>query len=136
MLFDCGSDFRKTSAAVARRREAEELFRGSNDNSGAGGRGDGPDAAAEHLLRERNAIDGSVRAADSVLGQAEETRRELRGQGDSLRRTHGVMGMIAANIPGADRLIVAISKKRNLDDKVLSGVVAACLLFTMWYLFG
>ena len=46
------------------------------------------------------------------------------------------MGMIAANIPGADRLIVAISKKRNLDDKVLSGVVAACLLFTMWYLFG
>ncbi|KAL7544755.1 hypothetical protein ACHAWF_008115 [Thalassiosira exigua] len=133
ILFDCGADFNKTSAAVARRREARELFRGAT--AGAGGEG-GPDAGMEQLLRERNAIDNSMQSAMGVLDQAASVRSELRTQGGSLRGVGGTMATIAGNIPGLNGLIEKIRKKRQQDDRVVSGVVAACILFTLWYLLG
>jgi Golgi SNAP receptor complex protein 1 len=132
ILFDCGADFKKTSAGVARRREAMELFRGSNDNKGE----NGTDPAMEQLLRERNAIDNSMKSASSVLNQASSVRSELRSQGASLRGVGGTMASIAGNIPGVNNLIERIRQKRMRDDKVVGGVVAGCILFTLWYLFG
>lgn len=132
ILFDCGADFKKTSAGVARRREAMELFRGSNNNKGE----NGTDPAMEQLLRERNAIDNSMKSASSVLNQASSVRSELRSQGASLRGVGGTMASIAGNIPGVNNLIERIRQKRMRDDKVVGGVVAGCILFTLWYLFG
>ncbi|KAL9184856.1 hypothetical protein ACHAXT_002633 [Thalassiosira profunda] len=132
ILFDCGADFNKTSAAVARRREARELFRGAH----AGAGGEGADPAMEQLLRERNAIDNSMKSAAGVLNQAATVRSDLRTQGASLRGATGTMATIAGNIPGLNGLIDKIRKKRQQDDRVVSGVVAACILFTLWYLFG
>ena len=131
ILFDCGADFNKTSAAVTRRREAMELFRGANTIQSEGG-----DPAMEQLLRERNAIDNSMKSASSVLNQAASVRSELRSQGASLRGVSGTMATIAGNIPGVNALIERIRKKRQQDDRIVSGVVAACILFTLWYLFG
>lgn len=131
ILFDCGADFSKTSAAVARRREARELFRGASYREGEGG-----DGGMEHLLRERNAIDNSMKSAAGVLNQAASVRTELRMQGTSLRGVTGMMAQIAGNIPGLNGLIDKIRKKRQQDDRVVSGVVAACILFTLWYIFG
>lgn len=132
ILFDCGADFNKTSAAVARRREARELFRGATSNA----HGDGSDPAMEQLLRERNAIDNSMKSAAGVLNQAASVRSDLRTQGASLRGVTGTMAQIAGNIPGLNGLIDKIRKKRQQDDRVVSGVVAGCILFTLWYLFG
>lgn len=130
ILFDCGADFNKTSAAVARRREARELFRGAT----ASGTGEA-DPAMEQLMRERNAIDNSMKSAAGVLNQAASVRSELRTQGAGLRGVTGTMANIAGNIPGLNGLIDKIRKKRLQDDRVVSGVVAACILFTLWYLF-
>lgn len=132
ILFDCGADFSKTSAAVARRREARELFRGAATSGGEGGDG----AGMEQLLRERNAIDNSMKGAAGVLNQAGAIRSDLRSQGASLRGVTGTMAQIAGNVPGLNGLIDKIRKKRQQDDKVVGGVVAACILFTLWYLFG
>mmetsp|Transcript_25382 Transcript_25382/g.51222 ORF Transcript_25382/g.51222 Transcript_25382/m.51222 type:complete len:307 (-) Transcript_25382:190-1110(-) len=132
ILFDCGADFNKTCSTVARRREAMELFRGATVNSG----GEGQDPAMEQLLRERNAIDNSMKSATSVLNQAASVRTELRSQGASLRGVSGTMATILGNIPGVNTLIEKIRKKRQQDDRVVSGVVAGCILFTIWYLFG
>lgn len=134
ILFDCGADFNKTSAAVARRREAKELFRGAA--AGSSGSGGGPNPEMEQLLRERNAIDNSMKSANSVLNQAASVRSELRTQGAGLRGVGGTMASIAGHIPGLNGLIDKIRKKRSQDDRVVSGVVAACILFTLWYLFG
>jgi len=133
ILFDCSADFKKTSAAVARRREAMELFRGSDMN---GNVEEGPDPATEHLLRERNAILNSTRAAESVLGQAEEIRTDLRSQGTTLRGVRGTMTSIAGNVPGLNGLIDSIRRRRNRDDQIVSAVIAACILYTLWYLFA
>lgn len=131
ILFDCGADYSKTSAAVARRREAQELFRGAVARGGDVG----DDAGMEQLMRERNAIDNSMKSAAGVLSQASSVRSDLRSQGASLRGVTGTVALIAGNIPGLNGLIDKIRKKRLQDDRVVSGVVAACILFTLWYLF-
>lgn len=139
ILFDCSTDFKKTSAAVARKREQMELFRGANTGGGGSGHGNGngeDDEAMEHLLRERNAIGNAHKAADSVIGQAAEVHSELRNQGSSLRGVQGTMMAIANNVPGLNRLIDNIKKKRNQDDLIVSGVIAFCILFTLWYVLG
>jgi Golgi SNAP receptor complex protein 1 len=140
ILFDCSADFKKTSAAVARKREQMELFRGSRATSGgSSGQGNGngaDDEAMEHLLRERNAIGNSLQTADSVLGQAAEVHSELRSQGSALRGVRGTVMSIAGNVPGLNRLIDNIRKKRNKDDMIVSGVIASCILFTLWYVLG
>mmetsp|Transcript_18083 Transcript_18083/g.32786 ORF Transcript_18083/g.32786 Transcript_18083/m.32786 type:complete len:164 (+) Transcript_18083:353-844(+) len=130
ILFDCGADYNKTSAAVARRREARELFRGAVSSSSGG------DLGMEQLLRERNAIDNSMKSAAGVLNQASSIRGELRTQGLGLRGVTSKMSAIAGNIPGLNGLIDKIRKKRLQDDRVVSGVVAGCILFTLWYLFA
>lgn len=132
ILFDCSTDFQKTSAAVMRRREAMELFAGAN-TSGTGGEGENPDM--EHLLRERNAIGSSMRMTTNMINQAEEVARDLRFQGSSLTNVHGLVGRIAANVPGINHLVDAIKKKRGRDDMILSCVIAACVLFILWYVF-
>lgn len=135
ILFDCSADFQKTSAAVARRREAMELFTKKDGSMGGGMGRDGVDLETEQLLRERNSIGSSLRAASSVIGQAEEIRGDLRNQGSSLRGTNSTIAAIAGNVPGINHLIDAIRRKRSRDDMIVSGVIAACILFTLWYVF-
>lgn len=89
----------------------------------------------EHLLRERNHIGNSMNAAASVIAQASEVRSDLRLQGLSLGRVQSTMGKIASNIPGLNTLVEKIRRKKSLDDKVVAGVIASCILFTLWYLF-
>jgi len=137
--FDCSADFQKTSASVSRRREAAELFRGASDRDGsADGDGDASnrDPEMEQLLRERNSLGGALRSAASVLGQASEVRSDLRNQGQSLRNVGGKVLNIASNVPGLNTLVEGIRRRRNKDDLVVSGVIAACILFTLWYLFA
>jgi len=137
ILFDCSADFKKTSAAVARRREAMELFRGaSSDKLNNGVDGSNRDPAMEQLLRERNAIGNSIQSATSVLGQAEAVHSELKVQGTGLRGIGGRVLGIAANVPGLNRLVDGIRKKRNKDDMIVSFVISGCILFTLWYIFA
>jgi Golgi SNAP receptor complex protein 1 len=133
---DIVSDLRgDMSTAVARCRQAkerQELLRGGSASGGIAVQ----DPAMEHLLRERNSIYNSQRAADSVLGQADSIRTDLRGQGRSLRTSNSVMGQITQQVPGLNYLVEQIRRKRSRDDMIVAGVIASCILMTLWYLFG
>jgi Golgi SNAP receptor complex protein 1 len=137
ILFDCGSDYYKTMEVVRRKKEARELMRGAVTNGAAGaGGGGGEGDGMEHLLRERSSIDASLNSTNAILSQASSVRNELRTQGQNLRGISGTMSVIAGHVPGLNGLIDKIKKKRMQDDRVVSGVVAGCILFTLWYLFG
>mmetsp|Transcript_26947 Transcript_26947/g.31830 ORF Transcript_26947/g.31830 Transcript_26947/m.31830 type:complete len:264 (+) Transcript_26947:285-1076(+) len=140
ILFDSTADFQKTANGLSRRREQLQLFRGAaaaiqGNGSGEGG-GDEEDPAMEHLMRERNSIQGAMDASHSVIGQAAEVEASLRSQGGALRGVSGTVLRMASQIPGLDGLIDQIRRKRNKDDFIVSGVIAVCILFTLWYLFG
>ncbi len=125
---------------VRRKKEARELMRGATMTTTTtglgGGEGDTNTNGMEHLLRERSSIDASLNSTNAILSQASSVRNELRTQGHNLRGVSSAMSVIAGNIPGLNGLIDKIRKKRLQDDRVVSGVVAGCILFTLWYLFG
>lgn len=132
ILFDLSSDFNKTSSTLQRKREQAELFSGANTQKGS----DGTDPAMEQLLRERNSIQNSLNASNMVLNQAADIHGDLRNQGASLQASRSSLAKLTQNVPGLNQLVDAISKKRSRDDKIVAGTIAACIVFTLWYLFG
>lgn len=133
ILFDLTGDFQKASATFSRKREQAELFRGSSSGEDRDG---SQDPAMEALLRERSHINNSLNSASAVIGQASDIYGDLRQQGMSLRGVSGTIAKITSNVPGLNRLVENIRRKRNMDDKIVAGVVAACILFTLWYVMG
>ena len=130
ILFDLSGDFEKARQAHVRKQERAKLMEGARSDSQ-----DGTDPAMDHLLRERNHIGNSLNAASAVINQASEVRTDLRSQGMSLGRVQSTMGKIAGNIPGINTLVEKIRRKRSKDDMIVAGVIASCILFTLWYLF-
>jgi golgi SNAP receptor complex member 1 len=133
VLSDLRADFDRATVNYQRARDRYELLGGAN---AAPSSSNGDSAAMEALLRERNHIHSSLNAVSSVLGQAEAVRSDLHGQGRSLRNTSGIMGQIAGNIPGLNTIVDAIRRRRSSDDKVVAVVIALCIFFTLWYVFG
>jgi Golgi SNAP receptor complex protein 1 len=133
ILFDLSGDFEKSRQAHQRKQERAKLLAGARTSLDAG---NGDDLAMDHLLRERNHIGNSMNAAASVINQASEVRSELRSQGQSLQNSQSTMGRIMGNIPGINTIVERIRRKRSKDDMILAGVIASCILFTLWYLFG
>lgn len=132
IMMDLRSDLEKSQQIVRRAAERRELLQGSSATSVQSGN----DPAMDHLLRERNHIQNSMNAAGGVLGQAEAVRSDLRYQGRSLRNTQGLIGQITGNVPGLNTLIENIRRRRSRDDIIVAGVIASCILFTLWYMFG
>jgi len=132
ILFDSTNDFKKTSGSISRQRESMELFAGASSANGM----QVEDPAMEQLLRERNAIGNSLLSANNVLGQASEIRNELRNQGKALRGVGSKVLLLAGRIPGLNGVIDNIKRRRGRDDMVVSGTIAACILFTFWYIMG
>lgn len=130
ILLDLRSDFEKSRLAVRRATERKELLSGGGMVGG-----NGQDPAMDHLLRERNHINNSMNAASNVIGQADAIRSDLRIQGRSLRNAGNLIGTITSNIPGVNHLVEQIRRRRSRDDKIVAGVIATCILFTLWYIF-
>jgi Golgi SNAP receptor complex protein 1 len=127
ILLDLRSDFEKSRLAVRRATERKELLGSAPTANGS------TDPAMDHLLRERNHINNSMNAASTVIGQADAIRSDLRFQGRSLRNAGSLLGQLTTNIPGLNHLVESIRRRRSRDDKVVAGVIASCILFTLWY---
>ena len=141
ILFDSTADYKKIHANMARRRETLELFRASSPPNSLNSplnnnNGEGNNPEMDYLFRERNAIGNSMRSATSVLGQAAQIHDNLRHQGQSLRTVGGTVVQMASHVPGLNYLIDAIRRRRSREDTILSIVIASCILFTLWYIFG
>ena len=131
ILFDLSGDFEKARQAHVRKQERAKLMEGAKPNLNGGS----DDPGMDHLLRERNHIGNSLNAVSSVIGQANEVHADLRTQGMSLGKVQGMMSNIASNIPGINTIVEKIRRKKSKDDKIVAGVIASCILFTVWYLF-
>mmetsp|Transcript_4210 Transcript_4210/g.5480 ORF Transcript_4210/g.5480 Transcript_4210/m.5480 type:complete len:258 (+) Transcript_4210:331-1104(+) len=134
IAYDCTNDFKKLNRQMLRKREQNDLFAGAR-NVGNSGKEEA-DPAMEALMRERNAIGNSLASATSVLGQASEIKNELRNQGNSLKNAGNKVLVMATQVPGLNGLIESIRRKKGKDDVIVSCVIAACILFTLWYVLG
>jgi golgi SNAP receptor complex member 1 len=135
VLQDLRADFDRATMHYQRARDRLELLGGASSSSPSSGNNTDT-AAMDALLRERNHIHSSMNAVSNVLGQAEAVRSDLHSQGRSLRHTTGLIGQITSNIPGLNTIVDAIRRRRSSDDKVVAVVLALCIFFTLWYVFG
>mmetsp|Transcript_26356 Transcript_26356/g.62720 ORF Transcript_26356/g.62720 Transcript_26356/m.62720 type:complete len:234 (-) Transcript_26356:359-1060(-) len=136
ILFDLSGDFEKSRQAHQRKVERQRLLEGARTSLDKNGGGEGTDPGMDHLMKERNHLGNSMNAASAVIGQATEIHSELRNQGMSLGRVQSAMGRVVGNIPGINTVVENIRRKRSKDDMIVAGVIASCILFTLWYLFG
>lgn len=132
IILDQKADYNKAYEVLRRARERRELLAGTEADGGEGG----PDEATQSLLRERNHINNSMNLASNVIGQAESVRQDLRWQGRSLRSAGSILNQLTTNIPGLNHLVEQVRRRRSQDDKIVAGVIAACIFFTLWYVFG
>jgi golgi SNAP receptor complex member 1 len=132
ILFDLTGDYQKAQQVWQRSQQRMELFKGANRS---GSNGEIQDPAMESLLRERNHIQNSLNGAAQTIAQAQAIRSDLGAQRASISRTMTGIGSILSTIPGVNSLVDAIRRKRSRDDQILAGVIASCILFTLWYLF-
>jgi len=129
---DLRADFDKSARTWQRAVERHELLGGaSSSSSPASG-----DSGMESLLRERNHIHNSMNNTNMVLDQASAVHGDLRNQGRSLRSASQMVLQIMGNVPGVNRLVEQIRRRRSRDDQIVAAVMASCILFTLWYLFG
>jgi Golgi SNAP receptor complex protein 1 len=92
--------------------------------------------ASEALLRERNAISASGRAADEVLGQAAATRDALHAQRGGFGAMTGKLGALASLAPQVNSLINAIGRRQKRDKIILAVAFGLCTALLLWYGFG
>jgi len=130
IYFDFKRDFTETSTAILRKREQAELFRGAKASRDAGDGGEG------HLYREHDALNSSLKSASGVIGQATEVRSALHGQRRLLEDSSGALGQLKNSFPSIGRVIGSIQQRRYRDNMCVGLVIAACICFTLWWLFG
>lgn len=130
IYFDFKRDFTDTAGQIQRKREQAELFRGAS----ASRKGD--DTGESHLYREQDALSSSLKSAGSVIGQAEEVRSSLWNQRKLLESSSGALGQLSTNFPSIGRVIGSIQQRRYRDNMCVGLVIALCICFTLWWLFG
>jgi golgi SNAP receptor complex member 1 len=142
VLRDIKLDYDRSKQQYIRYYERNELFttttnhsNGNNTTSGNGSDSNN-DPAMDALLRERNSLQSSMNHTNTVISQAEHIRMELHGQGRALRNTNSIIGQMTSYLPNVNTLIDTIRRRRHSDDTIVAIVIAICITFTFWYLFG
>ena len=92
------------------------------------------DTTANSLIRERNHLQASTAAIDSVLGQAGHVASSLRDQGGLFDNIGNKLATAGAKFPVINGLMNAIRRRKSKETIVISAVVAACSFLLLWYL--
>ncbi|KAJ7786604.1 hypothetical protein B0H16DRAFT_1657846 [Mycena metata] len=93
-------------------------------------------SAADSLLEERGRIDSSHSGVDAMLDQAYETRAEFGRQRTALTGINSRMKSVLNTMPSIDNVISMIKSRRRRDTIIMGLLIAACILFILWYMWG
>ncbi|CEP03462.1 Golgi SNAP receptor complex member 1 [Plasmodiophora brassicae] len=123
-------EFNRTRAALQASIERAELF------SGDMGRAGRARPEAEMLLGEQKSLHSSIDMVDELIGRADATREGLVKQRAIYTTTAANLDQIAQRFPLIRDAMIRIRRYKQRDMIVLAVVIATCILFTLWYVFG
>lgn len=83
--------------------------------------------ATDALLRERNAINQTSRAADDIIGQAQATRDAIGGQRSGFSAMGNRLKQISTMAPQVNALIGMIGRRKQRDKLILATVIGGCM---------
>ena len=85
------------------------------------------------LLKEKESIESSIRAADESYDEAQTTRQSLLNQKEILARVGNNMSTMFAKLPVVNNLIGGIKNLQMKDMFVIAGVISVCLILIILY---
>lgn len=88
------------------------------------------------LLRERATISTSTQAVDEILANAQSVSGSLLDQRRMFDNITDKLAAVGERFPVVQGLLTAIRRKKSKDTLILSGVIAACVIFTIIYLWA
>lgn len=135
ILTDLTQEFRRLDSQLGAARDRAELLAGGSENMpllSVQVHGQSPTG---QLLRERTTLSTSTTYVDNMLEQAQSVSRSLLEQRRIFTNVQDKLGVIGEKFPAIGGLLNAIRRRKSKDTLVLSGVIAACLVFTLIYLF-
>jgi hypothetical protein len=68
--------------------------------------------------------------------QALETKDTLSDQRRLIVSSTSALGTIGTMFPGLNKVMSSIQFRKTRENAVLAVVIASCICFTLWYLFG
>eukprot|EP00887_Chlorella_sp_A99_P003875 scaffold11.g3875.t1 len=124
-------EYRRLSSIMGAARDRADLLGGAG--GGAGANPLAVQGSSGLLLRERGLLASAHSAMDEVMGTATAVNTGLGQQRSVLEGIGGKLMSVGAKFPVVNSLMNAIRRRKNRDNLIIAGVVAACLLFTLIY---
>lgn len=131
ILQEYSQEFRKVNSTLSAARDRLKLLAGSSLES--------PllsvqvQSSTGALLRERGSVQNSTNMVDDLLAQAGGVHSNLMQQRRLFDNIGDKLMAVGARFPVVNGLMNAIRRKKSKDTLVLSGVIAACVVFTVIY---
>jgi len=129
VLQDLSQRFRRMTQSHREQRDRADLLgsvkRDIQDYKDVGG--------AEAAMRERRAVENSLKGIDATIGQAQATQAELQRQRDSLGGIGGRLLGAAHQIPMLGMLVAKIQSKKSRNSNVLGITIGVCVSFLLFY---
>ncbi|PNH10224.1 Golgi SNAP receptor complex member 1-2 [Tetrabaena socialis] len=130
ILQEFTQEFRKVNATLGAALDRVKLLAGSSDSPLLSVQVQSSSGA---LLRERGTIQNSASMVDDLLSQASNVSGNLLQQRRVFESIADKLMQVGSRFPVVNGLLNAIRRKKSKDTLVLSGVIAACVLFTIIY---
>mmetsp|Transcript_4561 Transcript_4561/g.10993 ORF Transcript_4561/g.10993 Transcript_4561/m.10993 type:complete len:226 (+) Transcript_4561:221-898(+) len=131
LLHEYEKEFRKIKSNIKEQKERDDLLHSVRQDIGE--YKSAASARADPLLRERGAAQNSIKAADSVLANAQTTFEALRGQRNLYSNIGSKISAFAARIPSIDSLVGRIQRRKKFESIVLAIVVSACAICLLYF---
>ncbi|EFJ40319.1 Qb-SNARE, Gos1/GS28-family [Volvox carteri f. nagariensis] len=130
ILQEFTQEFRKVNATLGAALDRVKLLAGSTETPLLSVQVQSSSGA---LLRERGTIQNSTNMVDDLLSQASNVSGNLMQQRRMFEGIADKLVTVGSRFPVVNGLLNAIRRKKSKDTLVLSGVVAACVIFTVIY---
>ncbi|GAB0492724.1 hypothetical protein MMPV_003993 [Pyropia vietnamensis] len=136
ILRDYTTEFQRTQRALVAAREAADGLAGARaELLGGGAGGGGPSTVAGGLYAERSSLSAASAGADAALNAGAALREDLERQRQTFASMVARMDAVGERVPGINRLIGQIRRKRKRDVMVMALVVATLVFLTgLWKL--
>ncbi|KAL7912077.1 V-SNARE domain-containing protein [Trichoderma velutinum] len=97
-------------------------------------RANNPEAAeADYMLDERNRIDRSNDATDSILSQAYAINDSFIIQRETLASINRRITLAASKVPGINSIIGRITTRKRRDGIIMGTFIALCFIVFFWF---
>lgn len=135
ILRDYTTEFQRTQRALVASREAADGLAGARAELLGGGGGGTPSAVAGGLYAERSSLSAASTGADAALSAGAALREDLERQRQTFASMVARMDAVGERVPGINRLIGQIRRKKKRDVMVMALVVATLVFLTgLWKL--